>query len=1049
MRSVIAYFIKHVVLVKLLILIITIFGVLGFSSLTYSLFPEVSPNIILIEASWLGASPEEMEEGVVIKIEDNLRGVTGIDRVTSVSTENSAVITVELEFGEDANVLLQEINNEIDRIATLPPELERLVVYKQEVLSFTSRFALSGPVSLTTLKETAREIEDDLLIFPEISHVSLSGFPEEEIEISVSEQGLQAYGLSFEEVANAVAAANVEITGGTIKTRDREILIRADNKSYYAAGFEEIPVRSTPQGIVRLKDVAQIRDIWADDPERAFMNGTPSVIIEVETTNDENILEAADFVNSYIESFNEDNDIITATLIDDGSSTLLDRLEMLQQDGIIGAILVLIFLGLFLNLRVAFWVALSIPVSFLGMFALGAVFGMSINLLSLFGMIMVIGILVDDGVVVGENIYQHFEDGKPAYRAALDGAMEVMPSITSGIATTAVGFGFFFFVEGITGEYISDLSFVVIASLFMSLAEVFLLLPSRLAHSKALHANQRKPNRFIAYTSNLMVKLREKIYMPILKFFMAHQFFGTLIVFSAFVITFGAVSGGIIRTSFFPDIEMDRITATLEMPAGTRETITDSVLVHIEQAAREANQEMSAGRPDGEDIIQSFERQIGPSAAEGTLTLTLLDPEKRDISVTAISSAVRERAGEIHGVEQLSFETGIPFGKPVGISLSSRDIDELRLARDALRETLEGMPQLSDVVDDEMRGQPEIHIRLRNEAHLLGLALQDVTSQVRSGFFGREVQRLQRGQDEVIVWVRYDETGRTSIGELERMRIRTADGGEFPLREVAMLEEREGLTSINHRDGRRAITVEADVVHRGVSVPEVNDRVSNQILPEIKARYPGIDYSMEGQSREFGRTLDSIVVVLPAVVILMAAILVFTFRSFGQTFALVFITPFSFIGAAWGHWVHGIPFSLFSGLGVIALIGIMLNDGLVFINNYNARLKEGGNLLKALIQTGKDRFRPIFLTTITTVAGLTPLIMNPSLQAQFLNPMAVSVAYGLLVGSFLTLTMLPVLIILICKLRSGWHWIVTGQKEKPENLEPAIKEIKNRFDDEK
>nr|MBA3899206.1 efflux RND transporter permease subunit [Bacteroidota bacterium] len=674
------------------------------------------------------------------------------------------------------------------------------------------------------------------------------------------------------------------------------------------------------------------------------------------------------------------------------------------------------------------------------------VYGLSINMLSLFGMIIVVGILVDDGVVVGENIYQHYEDGEPALKAAIDGTIEVMPSISAGIATTAVAFGFFFFIEGITGDYFSDLSFVVIASITISLLEVILLLPSRLAHSKALQKKVHKPNKLLAFTNKLMLNLRDKLYLPHLGFFIKNKLFGLLIITAAFILTFSAMGAGLIRSTFFPDIELDRIIVNLELPTGTREHVTDSVLRIIEAATSEVNEEWSAERIDGLQVIQTIEREIGPMRNEGRLKITLLDVEARMISAAEITSAVRSRAGEIPGVEQLSYEAGIPFGKPVAVSLSSRDIGELRAARTDFRRALENMPELTDVLDNEMRGQPEIHLKLKDDAHKLNLNLQQVTSQVRSGFFGREVQRLQRGLDEVIIWLRYDETERTSLGGLERMRIRTADG-EFPLGELAEIEWRDGITAINHRDGRRAITVEADVVDRSVSIPDVTDYIRETILPQIKARHPGINYEFEGQAREFGKTLDSIFAILPAVFILMIAILVFTFRSFAQAIALVVITPFAFIGAAWGHFLHGIPFSIFSGLGLIALIGILLNDGLVFVNAFNAKLKLGKPLMAAIMETGSDRFRPIFLTTITTFAGLTPLLLNQSLQAQFLIPLAVTVAYGLVVGSTLTLIMLPILILVFNSIRVWASWLITGKKPEPESVEPAIKEQKYELDE--
>jgi multidrug efflux pump subunit AcrB len=1038
MKKVIAYFIRYYKLERLFLILITLFGIMGYFRMQSSLFPEQPIQFIIIEAAYRGASPLEMEEGVVTKIEDNLKGVTGIEKITSISQENFATIRVELQTDVNPNRVLQDIQNEVDKIATLPPGLERLVVYQEEILNFTASFAVSGDVSLKVLKETAREIEEDFLHNGNLSKIALRGFPEEEIEISVRENDLRAFGISFEEIAHAVRSNNLDITAGIIRGPQRNIIIRAEEKAFFANELHHIVVRAGEDGsLVRLQDVATIQDRWAEDPERFYLNGKRSVIIEVNTTNEEDLLDAAEYVKSYIAEFNQTHPLIQATLISDGSKNLRDRLNLLVENGIMGAILVLIFLGCFLNLRVAFYVAIGIPLSFLGMFIFAAMYGITINLLSLFGMIIVLGILVDDGVVVGENIYQKFEDGLPAGKAAIEGTWEVLPSITSGVLTTIIAFSLFFFVEGRVGDFFSDISFVVIVSLFMSLIEVFFFLPPRLARSNALSEKNRTPNKFQRFMDKVMNLLRDKSFMPVLEFVLANKIFSFAIILTIFILSVQAIGGGFIRSTFFPQIEMDRINVTLELPPGTNDTLTEQYLTRIEQAVWQVNQESVNFPQQEEPVIVSVEMHIGPMTNQGQLVVNLLDPELRVIRATQIASLIRQRAGDFPEAEKLVFEAGIPFGKPISVSLSGRDFDELRAAKEELKSAMRRLPELTDVIDNEQKGQPEIHLSLRPEAKQLGLTLEQVVGQVRQGFFGQEVQRLQRGIDEVIVWVRYDIPERRVIADLENMRIRTPQG-EFPLVEIANLKLTEGLLAINHRDGRREINVEADISSREISVPEVTDHIRSVILPEILTRYPGINANFEGQFREFSRTLNSVFQAVPAVFLIMIAIIIFTFKSFSQTFVLLAIIPFALIGAAWGHFIHGLPVSIFSMLGFIALIGIMVNDGIVFINTFNDKLKEGISFSQSLHDTGLARFRPIFLTTITTIGGLGPLILNPSIQAQFLIPMAITVAYGLLVGSILTLTLLPVFLYAANNVKVHWKWLVTGRKPAKEDVEHAI-----------
>ena len=1042
MKNFINYFIRYEILVNLAIVVIAIFGVIAATSLTSSFFPEQDVQFIIVEAVFPGASPEEVEEGITLKVEDNLKGITGVDRVTSTSTEATATVRVELTESADANVVLQDVKNAVDRISSFPPDLERIVVFKEEPLNFTARFALSGDVSLKALKETAQDVEDDLRRMPEISRITLNGFTEEEIEVSVRENALRRYGITFQDLSQAVQNNNLEISGGKIRGPSTEVTIRADNKGYQAHELQDIVVKAEPDGsVVRLRDVASVHDAWSEDTDRAYFNDQRAVVIVVNTTNEEDILEAATSIREYLQDFNSRNQAIQATMIEDGTENLRERIDLLTRNGIVGFALVLVVLGLFLNLRVAFWVALGIPVSFLGMFVLASFYGLTINVLSLFGMILVLGILVDDGVVVGENIYQRYENGEKRMRAAINGTLEVMPSVLSAIITTSIAFGLFFFIDGQLGEFFSDVAFVVIASLAVSLIEVAIFLPSHLAHSKALSKEGAGETKINEYTIRFLAKARDKVYKPTAHFMMAHRAFSVLSLLALLIVSVGLLRARIVNVTFFPNVERNTVNVTLEMPAGTADSITQRVLTRIRTAALETDQGYQ--QRDGEDqgsILDKTEMVVGPGSNKGSLSLYLTPAEQREIRSFDIAADIRKQTGSVPDAKKLSFDTQSPFGKPVVVSLSGENFEDLRRAKEDLRAELETLETLKDVVDNDEANRPEIDVKLKPQAELLGLNLQQVMGQVRAGFFGLEAQRLQRGTDEVKVWVRYDSLDRTDVSELEKLRIRTPDGGEYPLEEVAELTRDRGLIAINHRNGQREISVEADVSSLEVSAPDVIDNIRRTILPGILSRYPTVDATFEGQVRETRKTSSSVQRAGPAVLIAMIVVLVVSFRSVTQSIVLLLIIPFSLIGVIVGHYIHGLPFSILSGLGVVALIGVLLNDGLVFVNTLNDRLREGVDFTEAVEQTGVARFRPIVLTTVTTIAGLGPIIFENSLQAQFLIPMAVTVAYGLLVGAFLILCLLPVLLLLANQLKVYALWLWEGKKPRRNSVEHAVRE---------
>lgn len=1044
MRTLMTYFVKHPIVVNLIMVLVFIFGYFGAQTLRSNFFPEQETKFIIIETFYPGASPEEMEEGIVIKIEDNLKGITGVDRVTSVSDENNARIQVEIFPSADEDVALQDVKNAVDRISSFPVGMEPPVVFKQEVVNFTYSFAIIGDeqTPLKTLKAYARTVEEDLRAFPDISKVELNGFPEEEIEIAVDEYRLRTYEITFEEIAQAIRNHNIELTGGTIKGDKEEMLIRMRQKSYRAAGLEDITVKATPDGNkVKLKEIATLKDVWADNPERAYVNGKPAVVISIQTTTDEDILDAAEFVRNYIADFNEKDGILKAITINDGSVNLRQRIALLTENGIVGAVLVLVFLAMFLNYRLAFWVAIGIPLSFFGLAIVAAFYGLTINVLSLFGMIIVIGLLVDHGVVIAENIYQYYEEGAKPREAAIKGTLDVLPAVLSSVLTTMVAFSMFFFLDGRIGEFFSDIAFVVITVLAISMIKVVIILPAHIAHSKALKG-ELKPTKVELALAKGLDYLKMKLYAPSLRFFIQNWTMGLAIPVAVLIITIGAFRAGLVKTTFFPFIERDNINVSLELPAGSTAGETKMILDHIEASAWEVSSRYKEKRADGKDIVLNVEQSLGPKAHQGSVNIILLDGETRDLSSFAVNSEIRSAVGEIANAEKLSFGTESPFGKPVSIALMSNELEQLQAAMKMLKGKMLEMDELKDVIDTDEEGLREINISLTPKAELLGLTPQFLMNQVRQGFFGEEVQRLQRGIDEVKVWVRYDMEDRKNIEQLEEMRIRTPDGGSYPLRALANFEVERGVIAINHLNGMREIKVEADVADQKSSVTDILDKIKDGPLAETLATYPEVRPSFEGQSRESAKTAGSVKKVLPIIFILIFSLVVLTFKSLSQSIAIFILVPFAFIGVIWGHFIHDAQISILSGLGIIALIGIIINDALVFVSTYNFYLvKKKMSIKEALYETGLSRFRPIILTSVTTIAGLMPLLLEKSFQAQFLIPMAISIAYGLLIVTFLTLVLLPVILLVFNRVKVYMNWFWTGEKPEEKLMEPAIKQV--------
>ncbi len=1042
MREAIKYFIKHPIAADVILLFLSILGIMALFGLTKSQFPNLESTTIIIEGKMQGTSAMEMERAFALKIEKELKSVSGIKKTTSQSQESSSIITVEANSKADINSVLQDVKNAIDKINSFPTDLDEPIIYLREKKDVAAEFIIYGEVDLKSLKYYAEKAEYDLLENKGIAEIKLAGFPNEEIVIAVRETDLDKYNLSLNDIANAISNANIDLTAGKITVNTTEVTVQAKEKKFSANELANIVVKSTPMGgAILITDVADVSGNWADSPNRTYYNNNTAVSVIVYTTQNEDITAASDLTKTYLEKFNTQHKNIQAVLVIDGSTLIDQRIDLLVSNGMIGMVLIVIILGLFLNIRLAFWVALSIPISVLGMFILAPYFGVNINLFSLFGLILVIGILVDDGVVIAENIYEKYEGGMSASKASIEGVMEVLPPIIVALTTTMVFFSIFFFIEGQIGGFVSQIGFVVITTLMVSLIEAFFILPAHIAHSKALKKGNTL-NKVQTILDNSIKKLRTNVYAPLLKYSLNNKLLAFAIPIMLLMISISMLIGGQVKITFFPYIDTDAVTITVNMPVGTTEIETKKVLDKIEAASHLVNEDYKSQRKDGKDVIKSFIIKIGPKANEGTLSLNLLDGETRDLESVLIGAAVRDKTGPIYSAENIQFTNPSMFGDAIAISLVGSDMQAIREASYLLVSELKANPILKDVNSSDQQTHNDLNIVLKPKATSLGFSLREITQQLRDGYLGIEAQSLQIGQNEVKVYVQYAESETNSIGKLEEVKIKK-DGDEYALKELVWLEKASATLSINHLNGKKQIEVKAELANIEGSASEALSEIQKGIIPIIKSKYPDVKFVYGGQSESSMETATSVASIIPVIMLLAFFMIVLNFRSFKQAIVVLVLLPVAFIGIVLGHMIHGEPISVLSFYGIIAVAGVVINDSLVLVSRMNSLLQKGISFKDALHQAGVSRFRAIILTSLTTIAGLAPLILETSMQAKFLIPMAISMAYGLGVATFSTLFVLPVLLKTINTASKWGYWLWEGEKKEAEFFEPALQEQKS------
>ena len=1087
--------IKNHVTVNLVMVFIIVAGLVTVMKMRREMFPQFALDMIVVSVDYPGSSPEEVEEGICIKIEEQIEGIEGIDRMRSTAREGNGEVVVELESGSDVQKVLDEIKAEVDRIDTFPEEAEEPLVLEIINRDPTIYIAAYGDVAERNLRQAAEKIRDDLLDArivaqiesevekgalsaikfkqPEvITQIELVGVRDYEIAIEVSEDNLRRYGLTFDQVVNAVQTGSIDLPGGKIKTAQGEILVRSKGQLYTGKEFEAIPLITLNDGtVVRLGQVANVMDAFADVDIKARFNGKPAAVVQISRTSEQDIIEIANIARNYVAAHNyKMNKDIDLALWGDLSVLVRDRINLMLRNGFQGITLVFIALALFLNFRLAFWVAIGIPISFMAAFLVLNAFNQTINMISLFAFIMTLGILVDDAIIVGENIYSHYHRGKSPGAAVIDGLREVGGPVVMAVSTTVVAFLPLMFIAGIMGKFIAVMPMAVIIILIVSLGEALIILPAHLNH--ALIQSEKKKAKVNSWferlrkrVEGLMQSAIKRIYTPAINYVVKNRYFTFSIGIGVLIISLGIVAGGYVPFVFFPKGESDWLVAEINYPLGTPVSITETAVQHLEKNAFELNSAFSDFTEENGDLAQNTfalvgliprrdwkPAQIGGHVGEVWVELRT-SGERPGISTNEILNRWRSQVGELPGIDRMAFFTleGGPAGNAIEIQLSGEDFDQLSLAADELKTEIRTYPGTYDISDNFRPGKQERKLRVKAGARSIGVTMRGLARQVRQAFYGEEALRIQRGRDDIKVMVRYADKQRSSLSGFDEMRIRTSEGREIPIEEVAEIAHGRAYSIINRVDRKRTITVISDIDETTANARRIIADLKANFLPKLIERYPGISYDLEGQAKRTGESIDSLksgyLLAMMGIFLLLAS----QFRSYIQPVIIMIAIPFGLIGAVFGHLIMGKEFTIISIFGIVALSGIVVNDSLILIDFINRAVRSGIDIETAVVESGKARFRPVLLTSITTIAGLLPILLERSFQAQFLIPMAISICFGLLAATVLTLLYVPALYLIVRDFRNAVVHRFQRREQRGQLSGPAeqiMDDIKQFKDDE-
>lgn len=1061
MKGMVRWAIEHTPTMNTIMIVILMVGLFSGWKLRREEFPQFDLEMILITVPYPGASPEEVETGICQKIEEAIRSVDGLKKVTSVAMEGAANVVVEVRSDvPDVQRVLGEIESEIDRIPSFPdlaeePEIQQVTLRNPAITVGVVAPPTDQPDADLQLRAVTEKVRDDLLQIPQVSVADIVGERKYQIDVEIPEQTLREYGLNLTDVANRIRARNLELPGGNIRAKGETFLVRAKDKRLYGEEIAKIPLVTQPNGaVLTVADLGSVKDEFIDTTSISKINGEPGLAITMKAGATEDLLALTEAVREYVEEAELPYGYKLTTW-GDVSIDVRDRLELLTRNGMQGLVLVFILLALFLEFRLAFWVAMGIPISILGACIVLWQFDQTLNMLSMFAFLIALGIVVDDAIVVGENIYAHRQMGKSFHQAAIDGTFEVLPSVTTSVTTTVFAFMPMFFVTGIMGKFFAVLPVAVVAMLTISLFESVLILPCHLSHKSG--RSVRLFNRINEFTNGILEFLINRTYKPTLRFCLEFPMISVSAAIFIVLVSLTVVFNGTVPSNFFPELDAPDIQAAVTFPDGTPSRFTEEATRKLEQAILEINEKYTT--PE-QPLVLVTHRMVGTSPdmggpAMGKAGLTdgghtgyvyaqLVGSEFRSITSKEITQEWRERVGPIPGVETLTYgsQNRGPGGKPIEFKLlaSPEKMSELEEAVEKAKAELAKYPGVQDISDDSRPGKWEVQLTEKESGTPLGVPLQAVARTVRAAYYGEEVMRLQRGRHEVKLMVRYPEEERRSLASLDEIRVDPGDGVRRPITEIANIEVSRGYSEINRLDQKRSITISSDLDTQKGNSKEIIADLKADFIPKLLKEYPSLRIRWEGQQEQDTESMSSLGIGLAVAMFATFVLLTMEFNSYGQPLIVMSIIPFGVIGAIWGHVIMGLPLTLFSMLGLVALTGVVVNDSIVLVDFINSRVRAGSPLKQAAIEAGTRRFRPVLLTSLTTVAGLFPILTEKSFQAQLVIPMATSLCFGLLFATFLVLLLVPTFYSIYARLfgvKSHEEIAVEVAEEETENKQAA------------
>ena len=1023
----IRYFAEHPTAANVLMVAILILGISALPKLQRDTFPIIPATEVEIRASYPGATPAEVEESVCQRIEDSLDSVAGLSEVRCDARENIAIATAQRYEGTDMETFFDDIKSQVEAITRFPDKVEKPSIIKLERTANVASIAITGELSPQDLKAYAEAVKERLKRDSRIAQIRVLGFSEQSLQIEVAARILQRYHMTLSDIRAAIERQSLDLPAGILQTQNGDIIVRFSGQRKTEDELAQLIIVSSEKGgRVRLGEIAQISTVFERPEDKVMFNGKRAALLEISKTYDQDSLRVMEAIQ---EGLKREHSIapkgIQLQISSDVTSNIRDRLRILTNNGIQGLVLVFLTMWLFFSLRFSFWVTMGLPVSILGaVYAMHAL-GYTLNMMTLVGLIVALGLLMDDAIVISENIAAQLKKGKKPLEAAVEGAKQVMPGVLSSFLTTVMIVAPLALLSGKMGDVLKYIPVVLLLTLLVSLVEAFLILPAHLNHSMK-HMQETQRSRFQQKFQQGFEQMRDRFFLPIVKKVTHHPQTAIGVMVFLVLTSFATIPSGILKYQAFPDLESDIIQARVILPQGTPLERTEEVVNHLVDALNTLDKEFTAIQPDGEVLVQNISalfnnnvdaKENGPHVA--TISADLLPAGIRNSSIDEMLNRWRELSGELPGVIALKFtdqERGIA-GKAIDLRIQGRDLERLKAASNEIQSFLASVNGVTDISDDLRSGKPEYQVTLKETAGVFGITAQTIAEELRSALYGNTQLEVLRGYENYAVTLRLNREDRDSLEDLQALRLRAPNGTLVPLNAVAEISEQRGYSRIHRVNGERTVTIEASLDTHQANTREVMGLLFKRFLPTLKERYPDIRIVSQGQDKETAETGNSLITNLMIGLVGVYLILVFQFRSYIQPLAVMLAIPMGFIGVVWGHLAMGLDLTMPSMVGLATLAGVVVNDNILLVNFIKEKLSEGTDVKTAGWQAAKDRFRPIMLTSLTTLAGLLPLLTETSTQAQILIPLVASLAFGLLTATIASLFLVPAFFVLLDEIR--------------------------------